>query len=263
MKYKKRLRRVGIACAAAVLLGISCNVSLKSVYYDIDTEEDGAPVKIAFLSDVHNSFYGKGQAELVQKIKEFDTDIVLFGGDLFDEHNGEENSWALVDALVGEYPCFYAIGNHEFNTGKPKFYKSEMEKRGVTVLDDETTVITVNDRRIRICGIENVRDENAAAELDDTYSVLLYHYPLDFPEMSEKGFDLILSGHAHGGQWRIPGLINGVFAPDEGFFPQYAGGFYSRNGTDMIVSRGLYRNISCLFIPRIFNRPELVFITLK
>lgn len=260
MKINKKLV---IACAAAVFLGIASNLSLKGVHYEIETGISGNPVKIAFLSDVHNSLYGEGQAELVEKIKAFGTDIVLFGGDLFDEHNGEENSWALVDALKDEYPCFYAIGNHEIKSRKPKFYKAEMKKRGVTVLEDETTVIEVKGRKLRICGVENLWDENAEKELDDIYSVLLYHYPSDFPKMSQKGYDLILSGHAHGGQWRIPGLVNGLFSPDEWFFPKYAGGFYSENGTDMIVSRGLYKNISCLWIPRIFNRPELVLITLK
>lgn len=260
MKINKKLV---IACVAAVFLGIASNLSLKGVHYEVITGENEAPVKIAFLSDVHNSLYGKGQAELVEKIKEFGTDIVLFGGDLFDEHNGEDNSWALVDALKDEYPCFYAIGNHEGKTRKPEFYKAEMKKRGITVLEDETTVIEVNGRKLRICGMENIWDENAKTELDDIYSILLYHYPTELEELSKMGFNLVLAGHAHGGQWRVPFLINGVFSPDEWFFPKYAGGFYSENGTDMIVSRGLYKNISCLWMPRIFNRPELVLITLK
>ena len=133
----------------------------------------------------------------------------------------------------------------------------------IDVLEDETTVVEVNGKKLRFCGVENLWDENAEKELGDIYSVLLYHYPSDFPIMSKKGYDLILAGHAHGGQWRIPGLVNGLFSPDEWFFPKYAGGFYSENGTDMIVSRGLYKNISCLWMPRIFNRPELVLITLK
>ena len=263
MKYKKQLKRAGIACAAAILIGISCNLALECTHYEFDTNQGGNPVRIAFLSDVHNSLYGKGQAQLTEKIKEFDADIVLFGGDLFDEHNGVENSWALVDALVKDYPCFYALGNHEYNTGKPKYYRAEMEKRGVTVLDDETRLVEINGKKLRICGMDYPWDENAAKELDDAYSVLLYHYPTDLPEMAEKGFNLVLSGHAHGGQWRVPYLLNGVYAPDEGFFPKYAGGLYSEKGTNMIVSRGLYKNISCLFIPRVFNRPELVLITLK
>ena len=259
----KRKTKLAIVCGLAVLAGFACNLSLNTVHYEIESEKITAPVKIAFLSDVHNSLYGKGQSELIEEIADFGADIVLFGGDLFDEHNGTENSWALVDALAGEYPCYYAIGNHERKTRMAEYYKEEMQKRGVTVLADETAVAEVNGQKIRICGTEYLSDKNAVSQLDELFSVDLHHFPEDFPTMSQKGFDLILSGHAHGGQWRIPYLLNGVYSPGEGLFPQYAGGYYSENGAEMIVSRGLYRNFSCLFIPRVFNRPELVLITLE
>ena len=260
MKHRHKLM---LACGVALFVGFACRLGLNIVRYEIESEKITAPVKIAFISDLHNSLYGKGQCEIIEGIADFGTDIVLFGGDLFDEHNGEENSWVLVDALVGEYPCFYAIGNHEIKTRKPDFYKEEMEKRGVVVLDDSSSVIQVNGQKIRICGTERLSDRSVYDELDELYSIDLHHYPDDFPMMKKKGFDLILSGHAHGGQWRIPGILNGLYAPAEGFFPKYAGGYYNEDGTEMIVSRGLYKNISCLFMPRIFNRPELVLITLK
>ncbi len=255
--------KLAIVCGAAVLLGIACRLGLNVVHYEIDSEKITAPVKIAFLSDVHNSFYGKGQCELVDAIEDFGADIVLFGGDLFDEHNGTDNSWALVDALAGEYPCFYAIGNHELKTRIADYYKYEMTKRGVIVLADSSSVVEVNGQKIRICGTEHFSDRKVYKELDELYSIDLHHYPDDFPMMSKKGFDLILSGHAHGGQWRIPYILNGLYAPAEGFFPKYAGGYYNENGTEMIVSRGLYKNLSCIVMPRIFNRPELVLITLE
>ena len=252
-----------IICGLAVFAGIACNLSLKTVHYETESEKITAPVKTAFLSDVHNSLYGKGQSELTEEIADFGADIVLFGGDLFDEHNGEENSWALVDALSGEYPCFYAIGNHEIKTGKPDYYKEEMTKHGVTVLENEAVLIEVNGQEICISGTENYWNVDDIDVPSDIFSINMHHYPEDFPVLTEAGIDLILSGHAHGGQWRIPYLINGIFAPDEGFFPEYAGGYYSENDSGMIVSRGLYKNFSCLFIPRIFTRPELVLITIR
>ena len=255
-KYRLRLRLV---CLAAIIIGYACCPTLKSVYYDFDGDGIDKPVKIAFLSDVHNTLYGKGQRELISAVDEFGADIVLFGGDLFDENINEKNSWVLVDALAGEYPCFYAVGNHETRRGKAKEIKAAMAEHGVTVLEDMTEVMEINGQKIRICGTENSWDEKAASQLDETYSVLLHHYPADFPEMSQKGFDLILAGHAHGGQWRIPQIMNGFLAPGEWFFPEYAGGYYSGNGSEMIVSRGLCRN----FIPRIFNRPEIILITIK
>ena len=76
------------------------------------------------------------------------------------------------------------------------------------------------------------------------------------------GFDLVVSGHAHGGQVRIPGLINGLCAPNQGWFPDYAGGEYCAGETTMIVSRGLSTQAQ-MHVPRLFNRPELVIITLE
>lgn len=92
------------------------------------------------------------------------------------------------------------------------------------------------------------------------YTILLAHRPEWIDLYGTYDFDLVLSGHAHGGQWRLPGLINGVFAPDQGMLPKYAGGKYGVNGTTMIVSRGLARESTS--VPRIFNRPELVVVDL-
>jgi predicted MPP superfamily phosphohydrolase len=94
---------------------------------------------------------------------------------------------------------------------------------------------------------------------DEIYTILLSHRPELTEQYRDSGFDLVLAGHAHGGQVRIPGLINGLFAPDQGFFPSYAGGRYTLGETVMIVSRGLCRNA----IPRVFNPPELVIVDLE
>ncbi|MCM1333815.1 MAG: metallophosphoesterase [Bacteroides sp.] len=262
----KRKKRGVAAVLAAVFAGaIAAGHTLSRVSYTVETGEAGEPIKLAFLSDVHNSLYGGGQSELIGAIDDFGADLVLFGGDLFDEHNGEENSWALVDALAERYPCYYAVGNHEIRTGKVEAYKSEMARRGVTVLSGTSAVVSVGGRELRLLGADGRYDgslEKAAKALDERYSILLYHYPADFADVSEMGFDLVLAGHEHGGQWRIPGLLNGLYAPDEGFLPKYAGGRYERNGSTMLVSCGLYRNLSCILIPRIFNRPELLLVTL-
>ena len=93
------------------------------------------------------------------------------------------------------------------------------------------------------------------------FTLLLAHRPEFFDVYTQYDFDLVLSGHAHGGQWRIPGLINGLFSPNQGWFPKYAGGRYGEDGTIMIVSRGLANNVGA--IPRIFNPPELVVVEIK
>lgn len=263
----KKAKKIGIlcGCAAALAGALALGHTLRAVSYTVESEKITAPIRLAFLSDVHNSLYGSGQSELIGEIEKFGADLVLFGGDLFDEHNGEENSWALVDALAERYPCYYTIGNHEHWTGKTEEYKSEMARRGVTVLSGNSAVVSVGGQELRISGAETLYDDavrNARERSDGRFSLLLYHYPAEFPQLSEQGFDLILAGHEHGGQWRLPGLINGLYAPDEGLFPKYAGGRYDENGTVMLVSRGLYRQPSCFFLPRVFNNPELLLITL-
>lgn len=261
----KKRTKLGILFACAVLAGTAASGhTLRCVPYTVESEKIGAPIRIAFLSDVHDSLYGSGQSELIGEIEKFGADLVVFGGDLFDEYRAGKNSWALVDALAERYPCYYAIGNHEFRTGKAEEYKAEMSRRGVTVLSDSSAVVSVNGQELLLCGADHIGDEILRSpQTDERFSILLYHYPTDFPETSGLGFDLILAGHAHGGQWRLPGLVNGLYAPDEGLFPKYAGGRYDENGTIMLVSRGLYRQLSCVLVPRIFNNPELVLITIQ
>jgi len=103
----------------------------------------------------------------------------------------------------------------------------------------------------------------AVSDAADTasYTILLSHRPEYYETYTDYDFDLALCGHAHGGQWRIPGILNGLYAPHQGIFPKYAGGRYDREDMTMIVSRGLARETT--WVPRIFNRPELVIIDLK
>lgn len=260
----KKRTKLGILFACAVLAGADASGhTLRCVPYTVESEKIGAPIRIAFLSDVHDSLYGSGQSELVGEIEKFGADLVVFGGDLFDEYGGGENSWALVDALAERYSCYYTIGNHELRTKMAEEYKAEMSRRGVTVLSDSSAVISVNGQELLLCGAEHIGDEILRSpQTDERFSILVYHYPSDFPKTSGLGFDLILAGHEHGGQWRLPGLVNGLYAPDEGLFPKYAGGRYAENGTTMLVSRGLYRQLSCVLIPRIFNNPELLLVTI-
>ena len=112
------------------------------------------------------------------------------------------------------------------------------------------------------CGGSMWSDQLSAAAKaadPDCFAVLLSHRPERVEDYLAYDFDLVLSGHAHGGQWRLPGLVNGLLAPDQGFFPAYAGGLYRLDeNTDLVVSRGLARESTR--VPRIFNPPELVII---
>ena len=263
---KRGIVRTGAVLGCAAIAGaVASGHTLRCVSYTVESEKIGAPIRIAFLSDVHDSLYGSGQSGLIDEIGKFGADLVVFGGDLFDEYSRGENSWTLVDALAERYPCYYAVGNHELRTGKAEEYKAEMSRRGVTVLSGNSADAAVGGQSVRLCGADDlygVMRTEAETPPDDRFSILLYHYPTGFPQISEMDFDLILAGHAHGGQWRLPGLLNGLYAPDEGLFPKYAGGRYDENGTTMLVSRGLYRKLSCILIPRLFNNPELVLVTI-
>ena len=205
------------------------------------------------------------------------------GGDIFDDDLPDDNAEAFLRAIGGRYPVWYVTGNHEYWSGGAGFARKMaiLEECGIVRLSGETATVEVNGSRITICGVDDpyawadsygFTDERmegsfreqvaqvAAQTEEDTYTILLTHRPELLDVYSQYDFDLVLAGHAHGGQWRIPGILNGLWAPNQGLFPAYAGGRYEQNGTTMIVSRGLAREST--WLPRWYNRPELVIIDL-
>ena len=179
----------------------------------------------------------------------------------------EERALATVEALAEAWPVYYVTGNHEFWTGRVEEVRELLRARGAVVLEGESLTATAAGQTLRIGGIDdpNVGEDIwreqletvTAAQDGETFSILLTHRPERVEDYAGRGFDLVLAGHAHGGQWRLPGLINGLIAPNQGLFPRYVGGRYALDGdTTMIVSRGLARESTR--IPRLFNRPELV-----
>ena len=130
----------------------------------------------------------------------------------------------------------------------------DMVKAGDTIITLEVPRLARSTKQL--CEIIEQVKENF--HFEESFNILLIHRPENFEHYADLGFDLVLAGHAHGGQWRIPGLLNGLYCPGEGLFPKYAGGLYQIDGTTMIVSRGLAKESN--FVPRIFNRPELVII---
>ena len=237
---------------------------LKVRHYSISTPKVTEPVRIAQISDLHSEYYGKGMTNLLNALDGQSPDIVVLTGDIFDDIKDNGNTRTFIEAAVKKYPCYYVSGNHELRKGLWKTFRQEAANMGVTVLEGEDMDIM----GITLCGASSTGDgrltfeesvEKCADEAGDGFNVLLAHYPerVDFYRSFGK-FDLILSGHAHGGQWRVPFLINGLFAPEQGLFPKYAGGIYPSDEGTLIVSRGLARTRE--LIPRIFNNPELVII---
>ena len=269
MTRKKFIILSAIVSAFAIALPFVCSEKLEESSYSLSTDKLSSSAKIAFISDLHNTLYGRDMSEITSSLERFRPDIVLLGGDFFDYVWGEPNSVKLAELLSENYPCFYALGNHEFKRGQQDIIKKEMSALGIKVLDGKYADAAVGDSTIRIHGIDggSYKEQLSActdAILPDAFNILLNHYPEEFPELSRLGFDLILSGHAHGGQWRFPPILpNGVISPGEGIFPYYTGGLYSENGSRMLVSRGLQRCPRDIIIPRVFNRPEIVLITIS
>lgn len=230
-------------------------------------------VRIAFLSDLHGEAYGEGQEQLFAPIRAFAPDLVLFGGDTFDERVPWKTAAETLRLSAAAWPTFYTPGNHEIETGAVQRIKRVAAASGARLLAGSCLRISLHGKTLCLCGVEDpLRQEKLhRAQLKaaqnaiqpETYTILITHRP-ERERTYNKGelsFDLILTGHAHGGQWRFPFLKNGFYAPDQGFFPSFAGGL-RRLGTGYhLCSRGLARYNTR--VPRIGNAPELVLLTLR
>jgi len=270
---RSKIRLITVAVILLILLpGLYCR--LKVVDYSFESDLISSPVRIALVTDLHSCWYGKDQKNLIEAIDEQSPDIVLLGGDFFDDRLKNDNCEEFLKGISGRYPVYYVTGNHEYWSTSDKF-REEMEildRYGVIRLQGQGEMLEINGNNIMLAGVNDpdafYQSETggldgqlaeAAADIpDDMYSILLSHRPELFNEYSGLGFDLVLTGHAHGGQWRIPGLINGIFAPNQGLLPEYAGGLYTDGDMTMVVSRGLAREST--LVPRLYNRPELVII---
>ncbi|MEI5908492.1 metallophosphoesterase [Bacillus spongiae] len=231
--------------------------------------------KVVQLSDLHSKSFGKNQRVLVEKVKETNPDVIVFTGDLVDSKKyNEENSVVLMELLTSIAPVYYVSGNHEWWSERFATLEERLTSAGVKVLRNSSEVIERENEQIHIVGIDDPAIQPFLEEGETTdkaitkalegidpaehFTILLAHRPEYFGIYAEHELDLALAGHAHGGQVRIP-FIGGVVAPNQGFFPEYTSGTYTEADSKMIVHRGLGNSI----IPqRIFNRPEIIVITL-
>lgn len=257
-----------------MLLLAALDVRLIVREYRIDAAELSAPVRLAVIADFHGCDYGRDAERLIRAVEAASPDVILLPGDIFDDDMPWGPSEALVRSLSQRWPCFYVTGNHEYWSGRAEESCDIVTAAGATVLSGECRTIDVRGQRLNICGVADPDGERYAAApelqvqlaraMDATeagaYTILLAHRPERLAKYAAAGFQLVTAGHAHGGQVRLPGLLNGLYAPDQGPFPAYAGGEYVTGDTTMIVSRGLARESTRL--PRVFNRPELVIIEL-
>lgn len=233
--------------------------------------------KIAHVSDLHNAEFGDNNAKLIKILKEQKPDIIAITGDLVDsDHTDMEISIEFCRQAMEIAPCYYVPGNHEAWLGdRFNELENELLDIGVNVLRNESVSLSKGNDVVWIMGVDDpdfverssmfdlsggiISTEIQNANAGEGYKILLSHRPEVFETYVQEGINLVLSGHAHGGQFRIP-FIGGLVAPNQGFFPEYDSGLYSKENTKMVVSRGIGNSI----IPvRINNRPELVFVTLQ
>ena len=239
--------------------------------YTVVSPKLTAEVRLAVVTDFHSSDNADDVATMVASCA---PDAVLLVGDLFDDdtqNRPTERTLSLMRQLSAQYPCYYVSGNHEAWTGEMDALYQQTEEAGVTVLRMSSGVLTVRGQRIALCGIPDPyemvfsgapdTEEQLRQALEDVdsadFTVLLAHRPELLAKYAQFPLDLVVSGHAHGGQVRIPGVLNGLYAPNQGWFPKLAGGAYTQDGTTLIVSRGLAVRTR---LPRIFNRPEVVLV---
>lgn len=251
------------------------NKWVQTTEYTVASEElpesfDGS--KIVQVSDLHNATFGRNQSSLIEKVEAADPDAIFLTGDLVDSNRYDlEASLVLVDALIEMSSVYFVTGNHEVASNQVEEITAALQERGVTVLADDSVEWERDGESIQIAGIddplmepdiheeETTRHSLDSAQMTDDFTLLLAHRPEHFPIYAEDGVDVVFSGHAHGGQIRIPGL-GGLIAPGQGWFPKVTEGIFEIEQSQMIVSRGLGNST---FPVRIFNLPEIVVVTLE
>ena len=277
-RHTKRWKAGALALAAGAVLCAGAVWALQSelgvTCYELPLpkgleELDG--LKIAQISDVHSADI---QEELRTALREAAPDLIVFTGDLVNREDRDLSRALSLAAMAAQIaPAYYAPGNHEADNPCYPELREGLEEAGITVLENESVQLWYRGARVNIIGLldltfhpqgrERAREELPGRiqdlSLPGALNVVLSHRPSLMEEYGESGADLVFSGHAHGGQVRMP-LIGPLFAPDEGVFPDYTAGTYQTGGTWVVVSRGLGNGTP---FPRLWNTPELVLLTLK
>lgn len=280
----KQRRVIVLSLLAAILVGLILwvvwgNQALELNAYTITSDslpDTFSGFRIAQVSDLHNAEMGSENEKLLAMLREAAPDLIAITGDLIDSRRTDiDLAIRFVEQAAQIAPCYYVTGNHEARLTEVEHadFEHQLVEVGVTVLHDDEVTIARQGQQISLIGIDDpdFAEKHGGVGLDmnpkhiselstvDTFTVLLSHRPEFFQQYVQSGTELILSGHAHGGQIRLP-LIGGLFAPNQGIFPEYDAGLYAEGSTNLIVSRGIGNS---LFPFRINNRPEVILIELQ
>ena len=223
--------------------------------------------RIAQISDLHNAEFGAQNEKLLKLLAESEPELIVITGDMIDSRNTDvETALSFAEMAVEIAPCYYVSGNHESRVDGWVTLRQGLVDAGVIVLDDEKTTLERDGQAITLIGLSDPDFRQPFADhlraltaSEEGYTILLSHRPESFGLYISCGVDLVFSGHAHGGQVRIP-FVGGLVAPHQGFFPEYVHGFYEKNKIDILISSGLGSGFA--WVPRFNNPPEVVVLTL-
>lgn len=241
-------------------------------------------IRIVQISDLHSKEFGKNNSTLYKIIMEQTPDIIVATGDLIDSNMKRLNEIIeFCSSLNKKAPVYYILGNNEIRCSRLNEIIEKLKEKNINVLENEIATIKIKDNKINILGLAEKRVDkgemfyskiNSRYKLDNVDSlfrkleklmgvkIVLSHYPENYEyagaySYSKYNFDIMFSGHAHGGQFILPGM-GGIFAPGQGLFPKYYKGIYGEK-SKLVVSRGLGNSG---FPLRLFNRPDLVVVDL-
>lgn len=278
------LAALALAVLAALLLAGNAWANARVWNARVEIRDEKIPAAfdgfvLCQVSDVHNEARGEGNAALLRALREAAPDLICITGDFLDSRRTDlDFALELAGQLAEIAPAVYVTGNHEARRMDLSALEAGLAARGVQVLRDDWTPLARGGEEIALIGLDDpgfaagedwtlaegldqtqARLSALLAQAGDRFSLVLSHRPELLPAYAEAGADLVLSGHAHGGQVRLPG-IGGLFAPGQGILPRLTSGVHARGETRLVVSRGLGNSA---FPLRVFNPPEIVTVTLR
>lgn len=264
---------IALILGGILLYNWQLNKNFITTFYSVTVDKPVEDLRIVELSDLHLREYGADNAELVQKVRNLAPDIIAVAGDMnIDENTDYSSVLSLMRQLVEIAPVYYAPGNHEWAgryAGGSNSLFDDIEATGVHWMNGTYEDVEINGSKLRIGGFfewpgAQLERENSKAvanalngetnDLSDTCTILICHCPeVLYTSLADYQFDLVLSGHAHGGQVRIGS--HGLWSTSQGFLPKYTSGVRTLGKSQVVISRGLGDSEP---YPRIFNQPELV-----
>lgn len=276
MNVKKKRRHIGLKILLFVIVLTSfllydSNTRIVTdtypLYYDnLPVSFDG--YRITQLSDIHSAQFGNQNSKLTDAVIKTRPNIIVITGDLITYSDTIDDVRLIIEpliqALVDIAPVYYVTGNHEWDSDCLRELLKTLKQNDVTVLQNSYVRLAVGEQSIVLAGVD---DPNGPADMispeslvskiraaeGDPFIVLLEHRNSFLNRFSELGIDLVMCGHAHGGMIRLP-FIGGLVGPSRELFPEYTNGVYAKNGTNMLVSRGIGNGTG---IPRFLNNPQI------